>query len=65
MDTNKAMMEVEAIDAVRNELKEAVMSNKDSITLSEIHSRLISLYASLDVHNIESIIHRIRYGKVA
>ena len=55
----RALLDCEAIDSVRIELDVAVKANASSIVIGEIHARLMSLYASLDVHNIESIIHKV------
>jgi hypothetical protein len=66
INKSKAMLELEAIDAVRLELAKAVRS--DLCTqgeVSEIHARLMSLYAALDVHNVTSIIEVIDYKEVA
>ena len=55
-NSNKAVLELEAIDSVRQELHRAELNGEDRIVLNEIYSRLMSLYASLDVHNIESVL---------
>jgi hypothetical protein len=61
----KAEMEIKAIDFVRNELKLAIIEGLPQKDVAEIHARLMSLYAALDVHNIECIIGKIRFKKVA
>lgn len=66
INKTRAMMELEAIDAVRLELTRAAKS--DLCTqgeIAEIHARLMSLYAALDIHNVASIIDSIDYKKAA
>ena len=60
----KAVLELQAIEAVRKELEQAIQSEKPGIEIAEIHSRLMSLYASLDIANVvdEIVTH---YGKAA
>jgi hypothetical protein len=65
LNTSKALLEVQAIDAVRLELANAVKAEMPQSVISEIHTRLISLYASFDAHNVESIIQRIKFNKAA
>ena len=62
---DNAMLELKAIDSVRIELAFAVQTDAGNITISEIHARLMSLYASLNIDNIESIIQSIDYKKAA
>lgn len=61
----KAMLELDAIDNVRKELAKASLDGLDQIAVREIHSRLMSLYASLDINNVSSIIQRIDFKKTA
>ena len=60
----KAVLELQAIEAVRKELEQAIQGEKPGIEIAEIHSRLMSLYASLDIANVvdEIVTH---YGKAA
>ena len=62
---NKLLIETKAIDSVRLELANAKKRGESDTVLREIHSRLISLYASFDVHNVESIIQSISYAKAS
>jgi hypothetical protein len=65
IDTNKALMELDAIDAVRVELANAKKRGADQNEMGEIHGRLMSLYAAQDISNIKSVIQKIDYKKVA
>lgn len=55
---------LKAIESVRQELVE-VSKRGDSLEMGDVHARLVSLYASLNVHNVISAIERIQYKKVA
>lgn len=55
---------LKAIEMVRSELVRAVKRN-DYIAAKEIHTRLISLYAALDVHNVIVAIERVKFPKRA
>ena len=46
---------LKAIEDVRNELSEAHKRNADPFEMRAIHSRLVSLYAVLNVENIIDI----------
>lgn len=61
----QAEMELQAIDSVRKELTDAVQKGLGQFEIEEIHARLISLYAVLDIHNVQSIIHLVDYRKVS
>jgi hypothetical protein len=64
-DFQKAMLELQGIDMVRMELALATKRGDNQTQLGEIHARLMSLYAALDIHNVESIIQKIDFKKVA
>lgn len=54
-----------AIDDVRNELSNASRRNAEINEMREIHSRLMSLYAALNVDNVLVIIGQIDYREIA
>jgi hypothetical protein len=54
-----------AIDNVRKELAEASRRDADLTEMREIHGRLVSLYAVLNIDNILVIIDQIDYKRSA
>jgi hypothetical protein len=64
-DFQKALLELDAIDTVRLELTNATKRGDNQSQLGEIHARLMSLYAALDIKNVESIIQLIKFKKAA
>jgi hypothetical protein len=62
---NKAFDELQAIDDVRLELAKGVKNGMTETEIAEIHARLMSLYAALDITNIVSIIHKIDFKEAA
>ena len=54
-----------AIDNVRKELAEAYKREADLTEMREIHGRLMSLYAALNIDNVLVIIDQIDYKKSA
>jgi hypothetical protein len=53
-----------AIESVRLELLQA-SKRGDLVEISEVHERLISLYAALNVHNVLTAIEHIDYKDVS
>jgi hypothetical protein len=65
-ERERALFELQAIDSVRLELKAAITGGEMGMfEIHEVHTRLMSLYASLGVDNIESIILKIDYKREA
>ena len=64
-ECEKGLAELEAIDSVRNELAHAVQHDYSPADVAIVHQRLMNLYAALDIHNVVSIIDRIKYKNAA
>lgn len=58
MRENQVYLILEAIDAVRGQLKKAAESGEGPIVLWEITTRLITLYSLLDTNAVRAMIER-------